>query len=243
MRSGPQFVDGLGLYFPGRGLPPPKTPCLVGVPPYPTTEAIRPAVVPPPPLLDPDASDEELAFECLRAYRGAVAAVTKKPCHVLVGYTPVKLRRWGGYSRLVEGAQLLLSYGVPPAAWVMFSIQTWRQYVMPSLAGKRASMPPLSWVYQVTRLADHLDHFAEDSDFSGGRVVVGPAMRALIYRYEGMGYQLRRESRTPDDARRIVEKWFPAGVYQDMVAAARVEGERERKRLQAALERGEWIWS
>ena len=236
-------VPGCGIAM-GATFTPPSRPCLDGAPPYPTTDYLHVPTVPRPPLLDDEASEEDIAFACLKAYRGAVEAMTKQPCKVLSGYDAARLSRWSGYSRLLQGAVMLHACGVAPAAWCAFSVDAWRQHVRKHRS-KSPIAPPLTWTFLETRIADHSDWFLEDSDnsvWTAGRMKFGPLATKLIDRYARYAMELRTKSFTHEDALRIKAKWWPETRYQREVEAVRAEGDAEQKRLTEAVARGEWVW-
>jgi hypothetical protein len=239
----PKRIPGVGLRIGGNAPRPNPFPVFAGVPPFPGLALLRPAVVPQPPRIPQSASVEEAAYLALKSHRSAVAA-RFGGCGALAGIrSPEALRRWRGFARLSEGVTLLRCAGGAPAAWVSFSIDAWLAYVRKSVADVPPA-PPLSWVYQATRIVDHAEWFAEQGGSEiGGRVVFGPLARELVGRWQRMERELRLLGpATAEECRAIVARHFAPGEWGERVAEARVEGRAMQKQFDDAMARGEWVW-
>lgn len=205
---------------------------LVFGPPYPGASVVEPATVPPPPLLDPTASERSWALALVRAYRGAVSSRTKKACFVLAK-GDITASRY--YPMLLSGARKLIEHKLPPAAWAAWSVDVWRS------RGEKDA-PPLAYVWGAKRIEERRGWFRhEAASYEGGMALYGRAHRTLLAKWNAMAAELMRVV-DPADGPKVVERHFPGRSYDALVEAARREAVATNGELQARLESGEWLW-
>ena len=203
-----------------------------GVPPFPGWSMLPGALTPGPPKLDPDEPDRARALLLVRLYRACAERRFKKPSFPL---GRVDVQKSKHYAAILECARALLDHDVAPAAWVAFSFDVWRDH---SSAEGAKKAPPLRWVFSASRVSERAGWFAsEESSYCGGRAKFGPSHNELIRRHAAMRAESARTS--PQEA---AAKYFPDGLFERLVAEARVESRREQARLREAVARGEWIW-
>jgi hypothetical protein len=202
-------------------------------------DTLNAAVVPSPPKLNPDEPDAMWALQLMRAYEGAVESRFKvkanhfKRKSVLSNAARVK--------PLVECAKKLVEQKIAPAAWAAWSCDVWRHFSEKKGRGK-VKAPVLQWVFTAKRVEDNHGWFhAEESSFTGTRVVFGDAAREAMYLHQRVKQMLYE---APDEAaaRLILARELPAGRLDGMIRLAHKEADAERTRLRAAVESGEWIW-
>lgn len=212
---------------------PPLLTRLVAAPPYPGASVVMPATVPDPPLLDPTHTERahvlNLCFTwrtVLRARMGASWFV--KPAIV----TP----RWRYYKQLANAAEQLIKHSLWPMAWGAWSIDLWKR-------DGSQDAPPLTVVWAAKRIERLRGWFGKEAQtYLGGRAIFGAKHRDLLRRWTAMGYELIRAGERPEDSARIVERWFPGALYDELVRSARVEAATKTAELRARVDSGEWVW-
>src|SRR5437870_8064666 len=98
----------------------------------------------------------------------------------------------------------------------MFSMDVWPCYA------SETRRPHLLWVFSPRRIEKHARgwYCAEADSFS--RAIFGPHLRDLLDRYERMRAELLA-TKSEEQVRTVVEKYFPGSMYGDMVQRARAE--------------------
>lgn len=230
--------DASGTRLSGSGADVPRpTPGLPGLPPFPGASSVPPAVIPNPPLIDPKASDKDLAMTLIRAYRGAVDSRYGGRCMV---HASGDITRSKNFKALVDAGKALIDHEIPPAAWAAFSVDTWRKYSHEALAKKP---PPVTWAMNAKRINDRRGWFRAESDnYTGGRVIYGNAHQDLIKRYDLMRREARAALADGRPVSEVVERHFPDGMFQRLVDQARREAVENQQRLRHLVQRGEWLW-
>lgn len=242
---------------------------LAGLPPYPSYDVVKPAVVPSPALISPDLDDRQAALFLLKCYRGAYLARYQDKCPVRLEWlenpsamtsgvtlalkdrgattTPARavngeISRFQHYKQLVEVAKLLREKGIAPAAWCAFSIDTWQKYGPKAQArdpNKRASV---FWVFLASRVEERSGWFSSEySRYSGGTAIFGRLHKELLQRYAALRSALR-PGMTLADREQLVQKYFPRGRYSKLVEAARDEAFETERQLYRQVERGVFVW-
>lgn len=207
--------------------PPPAE--LAALPNPPSWELVNAAHVPPPPRLNEEHDPSVWAQALVDAYRGAVVSRFKHS-HPFPRAT---LSKKPFYPLLIKGAEALIDYEIAPASWAAWSCDVWRRY---GAKGKPSKKPPhLTWVWSPSRIQERHGWFRnEEGGYGGGRLVIGPALRALLDRYY--------------DARRRVFGGEPAAValppeeWLKLVDAAKVEADDYRHRMANQVRAGLWLW-
>lgn len=258
-----------GARLAGHGQPWIPSLAMEGLPPYPSYEVVKPAVVPAPPQINADYDDRQAALFLLKCYRGAYHARYDEPCPVRLEWlenpgartsgltidlrergaepTPARavngeITRFQHYEELVTAAKLLRTKGIAPAAWCAFSIDTWQKYGPKAQfkdANKRASV---YWTFSPKRIEERSGWFSSEySRYSGGTAIFGRMHKELLQRYGALRMALRPRM-TLDERRALVERYFPRGRYNKLVEAARDEAFATEQDLYGKVERGVFVW-
>jgi hypothetical protein len=136
--------------------------------------------------------------------------------------------------QLLEVAAMLREEGISPYGWAAFSCDVWKEH--------HSSAPRLDWVFLISRVEQRSGWFkSELSDYTGERVVFGPKARELLRRHETMR-MLLAQAKTDEHVKAVTDGFFPGNLFNEMLEAVRAEGDAERTRLRAEIERGEWLW-
>jgi hypothetical protein len=225
-----------GLVLSGRGTAPPLLRPLAVVPPFPGPQVVPVATVPSPPLLDPAAAPEEWARRLAHAYRGAVDLEFGTGAAGWV-FKRGDIKTSKHFDRLVAAARLLIADDIAPGAWCIFSCRVWRT-TRPGQAGK---VPPVPWVFSGNRLTKRAGWFwsYQGNDF-GGRAVMGPKLKDLAHRYARMQHALDGlRTDEPQVVREVVERFFPDGLYDQLVVEARDEAAQTTASIKRRVAEGD----
>lgn len=208
----------------------------MGVPSYPGPTVMPPAVVPRPPKLPENLSDLDLAQWLAKSYRGAVESRYKTRCYVLAKRGDLAKSRF--LKVLVDGGRTLADYDIAPAAWAAFSVEVWRRY-----EGAKKP-PPINWMFAPNRIEERREWFeAEEGAYDGGRLIHGEAAQDMMRRYAQMqGALTWSQARTEEEVRKVVERFFPNGLYDRLLAKAHEQAQDDQRRMTEAVARGEWVW-
>ena len=193
--------------------------------------SLKPAAVPSPPKLKEDASEEDTLLTMIRAYRGACESRFGRSNFGMGNRAVTKAQQ----EKLLTTAAALREHDISPFAWAAFSCDVWRAH--------NKGPPRLEWVFLASRVEERAGWFkSELSDYSGQRVVFGPKAKALLTDHETMRMYLM-QARTEEERVAIEARFFPGDSFAQRVKEAKAEGEAERTRLSAALEKGHWLWN
>lgn len=195
---------------------------------------VKSAMIPRPPLLDPNATSRELAQALADAYRGAMESRYKERCWSFTSGGP---RSWKLFGFLVGAARKMLELGIAPATWAGWSIAVWEDYCKTD----KVKRPPVTWVFQKVRMEKHHAWFAEEElRYTGARRVVhGPIFKKLIHDWARMDAM----SCDPEcDWRRLVARIFPGDSYERRVRAAQRESDKIQRQLQDQIDAGVFVW-
>lgn len=206
------------------------------VPPYPGPSIVPLVTIPPPAKLDPRTPLPECAGIVLRAYIGAMNRRFRQRYRM-----PRDVRASAYFFDLMLCADAMLEVGVAPAAWCAFSVDVWVHYVA---RGK----PPITWVCDYKRVLNVEKHdwfLSELPRYDGGRLHVGEAHRDLLNRW----WRMRRavlslvgRGAPLDRVRKLVQRHFPAGLWDMMVAGARTEALAAQHELVDKAKAGMSLW-
>jgi hypothetical protein len=210
-------------------------------------------------LLPAHLDDDELCYALARAYRGAVASRTGKPCYLLSRGIP---RNWKCHAQLLGAAKLMQELEIAPAAWAAWSVDVWADMgkpPKPARAGKAGVAPkqarprarrrrwgskptgaPLAWVFSPERVRERWGWFrSEENQYEGGRTIFGPVQRALMAKYDDMRRSVIYGGLSLAQA---AEQFFPGDTYDAEVAAAKAEIAENRTRLVRQAREGMFLW-
>lgn len=229
------------------------------LPAYPGASEVPVARVPSPPALNPEMSKPRALRLMALGYRAAIAHDYGEPSRVLgevEGKDPRAVLRSKHSPALVQALPLMMEYRVAPASWSLFSIMVWKTYVMAGQGATWDAMPsrirrprsgtppPPSWVFSVKRIENRSEWFGwHEANCRGGRLKISQAHKALIKKYETLRRALLSErSIDAERVRALVAEHLPAVEYERLRAKAKAEADYEQDRLDAAAEKGAWLW-
>ena len=205
------------------------------IPRYPGPDVVPPVRRPAPPVLDESMEMDDRVKRVALAYAGAVRT-RYGACGAI---SPVKRRK-----ALEEGADWLTEFAIPPAAWMLFSMDTWRSHFAPQKLKHRP--PPVRWACSSKRIVERRDWYKDaHEDYKGGQTSMGPDLRALLERWTEMqGTLLAMDHRRLDAAAvsAVVRHYFKPGAYEWAVGSAMQSAMREQALITRAAQRGEWVW-
>jgi len=194
--------------------------------------SLKPATIPSPPKLKEGMSEDDQLQMMLRAYRGATESRFKGGRSKFAMATRAIDRKQ--QDKMLATAALLLDSDISPFGWAAFSCDVWK---------KNHNNPPrLDWVFLISRVEQRSGWFkSELSDYSGERVVFGPKARALMRRHETFR-MLLNQTKTDEQVELVTRGFFPGNLFEELLAEARAEGDSERTRLRAEIDKGSWLW-
>lgn len=211
------------------------------VPPFPCISMIKPAEIPPPPLLCSSDSSLKNAKELGRIYREAIRRLFDVESTIFLGSVITKNHH---YETVRGAAEALIKMEIPPIIWADWRCKYWRDSGM----GKRLNTgfrqhPPIDWVFSARYAHDHADWFWEgyDSRLQSCRVIMGKNYVDLLRRYSLMMFDLRQLRGS--SAKAIVDKHFPPeATYYELVKLAQVEAAQQQADIDNRLSAGEFLW-
>jgi len=208
------------------------------LPAYPGEGVIKPVVVPPPPLLPAITSltSYRVCAEMLAAvYRGAL--LDRFDLSSYFGFPDIQSNQ-ATYIKLCKVVDLMTLYEIPPAAWVLFSFDVWKQY------GATGGPPTVAWTFSAPRLTEKRDWFAARRDeYFGGRTYFSEEHLALVQRWRRMWERLMSlRPQTRVELLAVVDEFFPGDSYEKAVEAAQVSSRRLEQYLREAIEDGRMVW-
>jgi hypothetical protein len=206
---------------------------LPGVPPLPGPDLLGQATIPHPPRLDAEDGDPARADHLADAYRRGVEAKFGGRCWA---FRRGRIERSKHYATLVSAAALFVEHDIAPAAWVAWSIATWKRYHTADRP------PPIGWMFGAKRIAERRGWFsAEAGDYSGGLVQKGPLARQLIADWFAMRRAIDKAGAWREP-KALVAEFFPDDTWGERLAAARAETKKLAADLRRRAEAGEWFW-
>lgn len=225
----------------GTGLPQPDTLSRMRRLGLPMPESIPQVRVPPPPLLDPEASAEQWAHELAVAYRAAMKRVTGKKCPALSGRDITRFRL---YPKLVRAAEELLSVQtrkknpspIAPIVWAVWSVRQWFDLVNPG-------NPKPGWVWDPRRICKPSNRGWCRREMDGFQLECGSIVRTVP---EGQALaekcrqlQAAVMSLPPgwadEDAFDLVDEVFPAGSWELELAAVKEATRKAQRKIDRQL--------
>lgn len=182
--------------------------------------------------------DEDQALDRMwAAYQGAMRSVAGAKARS--GSMPSRLRGKGALrERVLERASWLTEMGTSPEAWFLFWVNRWT-----SATGRKATTMPFSWAVADARV-DKIEWFlSEQSGFASGREKRTPTHNAMDARYDQMMWDLYVAGpKTEVEAKAVVARAWPDGLWRKMVERARAEIVSEQRFVDAMIAEGEWMW-
>jgi hypothetical protein len=229
------------------------------LPAYPSTAVIVVAKVPEPPVLTDEMGKPRALRLAALGYRAAIEHAYGEPSRVLVeaqrkDYKAILASKHA--HSIIKALPVLVEYRIAPAAWTLFSIMVWKNYVMagngpawdstPSRVRrpKQGTPPPPSWVFSLKRLEARTEWFAwHEAHSRGGRLRLSAAHKTLLRKYEALRLALlAAPSLNQSTVAALVAEHLPASVYTRLAAKAKTDAEYTQDELDAGIERGVWIW-
>lgn len=205
------------------------------IPPHPGVALGEVPTFPSPPTLA-NVPRSEHPWWLLKAYRGAVAEWTGKPCYVLGKSNPATHPRWS--KLLFSAAAALVEHNISPARWAYWSLLCW------SYERGEESTPPLAYVWNKTRIKKQRGWFRTDCPELGGE----PLKCAHISELGKMWADARDFVSSIDpnvpllDIQKGVTKVVCMSRFQACLELAKYELESSCADLQFKANSGAWIW-
>lgn len=204
------------------------------LPPFPDSSLVRSVVVPDPPLLGPGRPEDRA--ELLGAtYRSAVESRYDVRSFAFARGDPTT---WRDFSVLCDAADRLEAIEVAPAAWILFSMDAWRQ------VGVSDGPPKPSWVFSLKRMRERFDWFEREVDrYCGGRVVSPREHLDLAERWHGMWAEILMASpKTREALLEVVDGYFPGDSFERQLDLARAASRRLQLEIDEAVASGVVLW-
>lgn len=229
------------------------------LPTYPSTTVIVVAKVPEPPVLTDEMGKPRALRLAALGYRAAIEHAYGEPSRVLVeaqrkDYKAILASKHA--HAIIKALPVLVEYKIAPAAWTLFSIMVWKNYVMagngpawdsmPSKVRrpKQGTPPPPGWVFSLKRLEERTEWFAwHEAHSRGGRLRLSAAHKTLLRKYDALRRALLMEPElTAPRVAELVAEHLPASVYTRLAEKAKADAEYTQDELNADIEQGVWIW-
>ena len=211
-----------------------------GLPPYPGASLIEVPRIPDPPKLREDLSSEEHAVQLATIYRKAVEK--RYPgVRVFQFRNEATIRRSKHFDALIRFSEKLIEHDIPPASWVAFRVDEWRERAREHK--HKAGMPELptvNYVFSSRAIGEMRWRFrAEMGDGAiGGSVVYGKSHRELLSRFHRMHSAINRGMPKAEARARA----FPGDLWDVLLDAARAESAELRRSFSIQLNRGDFLW-
>lgn len=212
------------------------------LPPFPGVATLRPAVVPPPPMVAQSATDEERVTMLLTAYNLALAHQLPRVFNKHANTSkPLKAAE---RKLLVDASHALYEHNVSPLRWVEFSLSTFAASAEAAAKKKGREpgaprCPPLAFVFTVDRINTKAGWARRAFDRRGGNFVLTRSARIIVSKWTAMMSAVLRGEVSPRDAG---AKFFPEGQYERLVEKAVAEAQREQARIDTDIAAGKYLW-
>lgn len=141
------------------------------------------------------------------------------------------LHKWKFYKTALNAAEALTEKGLRPVEWAAWNFDYGKSI------GSR--LPYFNMVFSAKRIRSKSGWCRTDQPQLGGRSMPGPKYKELMQRYGQMETALRRST---GPVAEVVERYFPPGYYDQLVAEAQRETKERLADLQTRFRDGEWIW-
>lgn len=186
--------------------------------------------VPPPPLLDPNGTAEQRAEEVLAVY----CAVVKERYGRI---WPAAKALMTKHADLIHAAaQAMLEHEVPPWLWVTWKCDQWE--------GKKSG-PPIAVLLGPNQIGQQRGWFRKETeDFGRGIPIPSASFQELCTRNRKLRFYVQSSwPMTIDQRYDLALISFPDGLFERLLAQARVEWAKAAERLVWQARRGKDIWS
>lgn len=238
----PWVVGGAEASFTGGGLrEPPTSEVLHALPPFPAMHFIKPAMIPPPPMLPGDTLDDDRDVEILRS------AFASTHARRVGGFAPGTrgALTTRSHARLVKASVALREVGVAPLVWADFAFGMWAtaraanpKPSAPHGRHARSRSVPIAYVWNAATIVEHGAWCRADHDTRGATTVLTRSHRTLIARWQSMMHDVNRGV----SAFGAVAQHFPGGLYLRLVESARAEALAEQTHINARIAAGDDLW-
>lgn len=196
------------------------------IPPFPTLEQLRPAVVP--------------AADYFWDVENAVG-----PMHALTN-SYFLTHRLGtvGYPHFAEHGEKVKecclwfqTTEAKPATWIAFSMDQWefirqRNEALPA-------RPSIQWLWSPKRMKEQ--HHRASDKYCYERLEFGMRARSVVESWYRMRSAILADAYTKPEVRAIVSRYFPNGI-EPVLEKARQEGAKRQEQLNAAVAAWQWVW-
>ena len=210
------------------------------VPPFVSLSAVCPVKIPHPPLLDPRDVPGRQAYLLQRWFEGAVESRTGKRCWSFKAERVGHITKSKHYPLMLQAIEMFAAHEIAPAAWCAFSTDVWIEH-----SGKKTA-PPIDWTFAAKRIEERRGWFRSvATDFEGGRLIFTDKAKEFLRRQNIMRTRLRwlEMPAGDDDIRRIVETYFPDGLFERMLEEIKAESAELNRSLAEKVYLGEWVWT
>lgn len=193
------------------------------------------AVVPEPPLLDPAESDHELlkfsliVFVNIARFKGFYPPV----------YTTERIKKMTNYKNSCTAVRYMTDEKIPPAQWILYSIEFWNRYVQPNIT----TLPPIRWTLSPNRLKDRSSQMFQFDPLVRGKIVTGQVFKSLAAKHKSMQSKLEADARDIQQAEEIADSFFPGDLWDKFITRSQEEATIAAAELKAAAEAGGFLWA
>lgn len=218
------------------------------------TVAVKVAITLHPPLLPAQGEKHAMAVLVARGYFSACMEIYGS-CRALKAPTAAALNESGHILVFAGAIDVMRKYHLAPAAWSMFSVEVWRDYVVGGMGGawdkipskrrgpRADSQPKPNWVFSAKRLEERTGWFAwAKSKYAGGRMIFTPSLRRMVLDQARLKMRLLTSKELTEDIVKKLTDPFRSLAYGRLVAAANDEAEEHMENLEKRVKRGEWVW-
>lgn len=223
------------------------------VPRFPSAQMLNIPHLPSPPLFKPEMKDLDLAWALIKLYNGAIERIFKEPSFLFGSRRTTDLTRSKYYKLLVEGGRMLIELEFPPAAWIMFSFDAWRDI---NKSTSKKTPPPINFVFGERRIMDRRGWFSREmSGYCSRRLMASALAKDIVTRMYDVqrlrwavlekmerkyGYLPKEEARKA--LTELVEIFFPGG-FDSWVERAQEKSAEDQAQIQQLVADGEFIWA
>jgi hypothetical protein len=141
---------------------------------------------------------------------------------------------------LLDAAKAFIENDISPALWFAWSFNFWNQNKT------KKAMPPLAWLLSPKRMAERSGWFHSEAAFTMGcRMQYNDTERKFMLLQHRMITELSLltvEECTDYKVQSIVHKYFPKGLYDNIVQEIKSDAIMRQMELSDAVARGEWLW-
>lgn len=202
------------------------------------------------PKLNPSDPPDRWAWLLQKWFEGCAKSRTGKSCWSFGGVLRRERVSHVAHSSLgkllIAFARKAIELEVSPASWIAWSMDVWRDQEHPATGARaKLALPPVGWMFSVSRLEEREGWFQNEAVSYEGRepLPLTSAQGAFMRVQAEYGARLGRlTDESPDsEVVAIYEEAFPGG-FDRCVAELREAQTAVKQRLLERVHAGEWIW-